>query len=919
MTEPPASSTATRTSSSANLGPHFMARISPLPWERLEPLHFADTVKWDDEVLELESALGRAAQTLPDQIAELVGGEEDSRHRRDLINIRRDIFNMRPPRNADAYKGAAQKLPPLLREDVLEWLSISEAHRAVRAKGQAVFTAELSRCRRALQHILAQPSLRAGILLATPSLDEVIPRYLAANPDALSRRLRRAEKSASEYIYRTVCKTSPFSTFTAVGLGEFDSRSSGLLEIEPGVIEPTQIASHPRLNVALLSRVGDALVASDEMLDDLPVSISTGWTTDRRRVRYMRRTRRFGDASAAMTLDTFDENLFYLAHSDIVDDLFALLADGVSLPFREVREALHTARPRERPMGEVWRYLRHLVRLNLLTVPVLTVNIHAKHPVADFAERIGALGMPWAVRLQSDLMSLVALVESYADATVDERRLLLREISVESDELLKRLGVEDPESLRTVLYEDTSLAPGSVRGSLERWEKCVGADLNAIARFLPVFDSLEPHRLMVRGFFDARYKAAGRCDDLVKFMHDFHQDVYDQYLRYTANRRPFIDNEYQDQENWFKMDDVVALDDARRELIAAMKERYEAQSDDSEMVLDDEFIDRIVARLPKASQDIEPRAYFVQVGMIDGVERLVLNRTYSGMSLLFSRFHHCFSEEHRGCLADRLRTHLEEVTPPDAVLAEITGGFDTTNLNLHEVVTPYEIVCPGEVSFRPESEQIPVSDLSVVLDEENDRLILRSNRLGVEVIPVYLGFLMPMTLPETQRLLLTFSRSRIASLDLWSGTDRPLGDAELGGHPRVRFGDVVLVRRVWKTAPSHLPDNLLGSDGADRILAWRRWARKHDLPRYLFATPDSDAADDEEATDGAVRFGKPQFIDLESHFSLAILDDLAKRANQRLVFTEMLPAPEGLVAQDANGGHHVTELTVEINQKGWES
>ena len=124
------------------------------------------------------------------------------------------------------------------------------------------------------------------------------------------------------------------------------------------------------------------------MLDDLPVSISTGWTTDRRRVRYMRRTRRFGDASAAMTLDTFDENLFYLAHSDIVDDLFALLADGVSLPFREVREALHVVRPRERPMGEVWRYLRHLVRLNLLTVPVLTVNIHAKHPVADFAERI---------------------------------------------------------------------------------------------------------------------------------------------------------------------------------------------------------------------------------------------------------------------------------------------------------------------------------------------------------------------------------------------------------------------------------------------------------------------------------------------------------------------------------------------------
>lgn len=898
------------------MAPHFMLRIAPLSWERLEPLRFDETVAWADAVLELEVRLDEAARDLPDRIAPHVKGEGDDELRQTLINLRRDVFNSRTPRDPSAARRAAAKLPSELSEEIEAWLELSDRHREVRQRGTAIFRRELPQRRKVLQRLLALPEIRSGILLASPSLDEAIPRYLASDPVSPSKSARRVERSVSEYVYRTICKTSPFSTLTSVALGSFEDDVDDLLEVDPGGQGETSFSSHTRLNMAVIARVGEAILAEDEMLQALPLAISTGWSTDRRRVRYMRRQRRMGDAQAAMTLDSFDENVFFLAHSDIVEDIFALLDGGTTLAFGELCRVLHERSPQDRPRDEIQRYLRHLVRLNLLTVPILSVNIHARYPVADYSARIAELGVPWATRLAEDLLDLEQLASGYRDAGVDERRLILRDLQRGVQEMMGRLRVKDPVSPRTVLYEDTALVGTDVRAGRSAWSDGAAADLAKFARILPVFDALSPHRYMVRGFFESRYGAKGRCDDLIKFTHDFHLDVYDQYLRYAMNRRDFVDNEYQDQENWFKLQDIADLDEARRELIAQMRERYARHDGGAEMLLDDDFIDRIAAKLPPQDRDLDPRAYFAQVGDVEGNRRVILNRTYSGLSLLFSRFHHCFPEDSAGDLPSALREHLGDVTPEGAVLAEITGGYDTSNLNLHESVTPYEIVCPGEVSFRAPHEQIPIEDLFIHRDPQDGRLSLRSTRLDREVVPVYLGFLMPMALPDLQRLLLSFSRSRIAMLDLWSGTDKPLGGDEIGGHPRVRFGDLILVRQVWKTDPSNLPEGLLGAEGADRILQWRRWARRHGLPRYLFVTPDTAESEDEEANDGAMKFGKPQFVDLEDHFSLTLLDNLARRANRRLVFTEMLPGPEGLVARNADGERFVTELTLEINQKG---
>lgn len=100
-------------------------------------------------------------------------------------------------------------------------------------------------------------------------------------------------------------------------------------------------------------------------------------------------------------------------------------------------------------------------------------------------------------------------------------------------------------------------------------------------------------------------------------------------------------------------------------------------------------------------------------------------------------------------------------------------------------------------------------------------------RLGVEVIPVYLGFLLPMALPEVQQVLLNFSYTTMVQLDLWEGTGIPEGDS--GVLPRVRLGNVVLQRKTWRFAAGQLPCGG-GRTGGSRLvpgmagMAARRWA-----------------------------------------------------------------------------------------------
>ncbi|MFJ6195522.1 lantibiotic dehydratase [Micromonospora sp. NPDC092111] len=896
----------------------FMLRTAGLPIEVADELAFPVTAAWAAQVLDLETRLRSTGQTLADALQETIGRHlADDRLRQRLIRLRRDVYNLRAPRPADPDAWPADALGADTHRLLCDWLDTWSAYQRQRAAGAALLDRELADRQALLRRLADHPDLRGGILLASPSLDQYLTAYLGKGSSS-GKRARRVERSLLEYAFRTAGKTSPFSRLTTVNVGTFGTGTGELLRVEPAGGEPgTDKHGRARLNLAALGRISAIVLADEKLRADLPVTVTTGWRIEHGRIRYLRRRRTSSDdGDAAVTMESIHESLFVLPSGRLLADVLAALDGGRVVRLADLVATL--AGPDDRPAVEVEQYLHHLLRVGLLVVPNLHLDIHAADPVAGYQRALRAIGTDWADRLAARIETANELATGFPDEDLDGRRRVLARVRAELAGAHDDLGRADVPAPRTLLYEDSTLDTLTpVTADRDRWEREILPGLRALAGLMPLFDINLPRRLVTRGFFKARHGVGGRCEDLLTFAHEFQQDFFEHYSARSMRRRPFDEeNRYVRQENWFRQDEITALDDARTELATRINRAYgDLPADATELVLDDAFMADVAALVPENLGELDPRSFFLQIADDGTAPRVVVNRIYSGMTLLFSRFAYLFDDAD---LAGTLRAELARLQPPGAVLAELKGGYDATNLNLHPAVTPYELVCPGEMSFRPPAEQIHMDDLVIEHDPAADRLVLRSRRLDAEVIPVYLGFLLPMALPEVQQVLLNFAYLGMAQPDLWAGTTVPLPGRTIAGYPRIRHGNVVLQRRMWKLHPDYLPPARTPDQSAvEWFLTWSRWRRDNDLPRRVFATPEGSRltapTDDGTAAEpGGRPDHKPLYVDFDSYLSVQLLDAMGHRAGSRLVLTEMLPGRDEQMLRDAHGSR-VTELTVELN------
>lgn len=912
----------------------FMLRVAGLPVDAVEALRFTDAAGWAREVLALEEAAADTGRALADALEAAVGRETDDARRRLLISVRRDVFNQRPVRSPAALAAAATALGAADAEALHRFADQHRRHAELLASAADRLAAEVVERRQELRRLGQEPDLRRGIQLSSPSLDQYADGYLHGPPGDLPKRARRIERSVLEYLFRTACKTSPFSTLTAVCVGEFGEAPGRSLAV---ALTAEGKRSGTRLNMAVLARLSAMAQADPAVRAELRVRATGGWRQHEDLVRYLRRsTPHQGDADAAAVVDQLHESLFFLPAGQALAEILREVAGDRPPRVRDVVDRLAAVPGRDRDDAD--RYVAHLLRLGLLETPDLRINIHDPDPLATYRGALAGLEQPWADALAGRLGRVERAVAEFGTAGVADRRRLLGEVRDEVAAAHAELGHADAPVPATLVYEDTALFTRSVVADTAVWEERLLPDLRQLSRVMPAFDSSVVRRLVTRGYFHIRYGASGRCDDFLAFAHEFHRDFFDNFSQRLMRHRRFgADGRFTAYDNWFRQPELAAVDAARQVAAEHLRTAYAALPPGSpELVLGPEFVAEVTGALPDNVGALQPRSFFLQL-VDDGraPARVVVNRVYSGLTLLFSRFAHLFPGAATGTatatgngpgvggadLAAGLRDVLRGAQPSGAVFAELKGGYDATNLNLHPQVTAYEIVCPGETSDRPAAEQIPVDDLIVVDDPVRDRLMLRSRRLDVEVIPVYLGFLLPGALPEIQQVLLNFSYTGMAQLDLWAGTGLPAPGGDVVTLPRIRYGEVVLQRRQWRAGTEQIPRQRAGVGDAEWFLAWQRWRRDHGVPRRVFLTTDATAPAPAAPGDPAAGRGaggrpraeyKPLYVDLDSYFCLQMVDAIARDTAAVLVFTEMLPDPEQLPVRLA-GQRYVTELTVEID------
>ncbi|MFR0355083.1 lantibiotic dehydratase [Streptomyces sediminimaris] len=910
----------------------FMLRVAGLPVDTVHALRAPEATAWAARTAAEQDRLTGLAARLSDPLAKAVGGAEDRTLRRRLLALRRQVFNNRLPGDLDAARALAAAVGGTAGADLAAWLDARVRWEELCRAGDGVLAGGLARTRAALRDLARDDRLRRGLLLASPTLEERLDAFAADTTPAPGKRARKMERSLLSYVYRTACKTSPFSTLTGVALGEFTCEEH---PPENGVPHDTRVGDdwtgHVRLNVVVLTRLAELVAADPRRRADLPVALASGWKLDEDRIRYVRRAVTAGDDSAPVSFDAAQDRLFFLRRQGVLDGMLTLLRDhGGALRHGDLARWL--AETTEAGDEEAGHYLTALRDLGILQLPGLAGSVHDGDPLHAFQRSLRALERPWADALADRLGKPADTLARYPEADIATRRSLLTSLREELLAVQSDLGAARPTLPQTLLYEDVSA--GTTGADLAEWT-AIAAPLASLGRALPAFDVALPQRLTLKGFFLARHGRGGRCEDLLRLVHDFHEDIFRQYLQFTAGKDDFLpDGSHAPEENWLGLPEITAVDRARAALTARLRTTWAELPDDAEeLVLDDATVNEVAAELGAAAPAFQPHSHFLQLARRADGPLAVLNDSFGGLCFPFTRFTHCFGSAETGGTAgtaDRpepargaagtgtrpapdlttaLRTSLRGLLPEGAVFAEITAGAATTNLNLHGRLTDYEIVCPGEHSTAPGEARLHLDDLYAVHDAGTDRLTLRSRRLGREVVPLYLGYLVPMVLPEIPRTLLLFSPTARSVLDVWRGVPAGPDDGGVTRRPRVRHHRLVLQRRSWSAADGSLPLRSPGASDGQWFLAWHRWRARHALPARVFATLHEESG--EGGPGGWFGASKPQYVDFDSPLSLTALEALLAGKRARTVFEEMLPGDDELHVASPRG-RHVAELAVEL-------
>ncbi|HEV7625728.1 MAG TPA: lantibiotic dehydratase, partial [Streptomyces sp.] len=416
-------------------GRRFMLRVAGLPVESVQALRCTESVRWAGDVLAAEDRLSTRAAELSDVLHALVTttgtavrGEGDEARRR-LLSLRRQIFNSRLPADPAAAVELIGGLDASAGSQVSEWLAQRQQLEKLQARGAELFATDLERSRTALRELMSQERLQLGLLLASPTLVGQLEGYLrkAASGVRPDKRMRKVERSLLSYLYRTACKTSPFSTFTGVATGLFDAEHEGREGGGDATIRlEAEWQSHARLNVVVLGRLAELILADPARRGDLPVRLASGWGRDEDRVRYVRRWVTAGDDAAAVTFDAVKDRLFFLRRSGILDQLLALFEDRPELRYRELAEWLGAEH--DAPPEQCETYLSALLQLGMIRVPCLDTDVHSPDPLRSFQLALRALGRPWAEQIADGLEGPVETIAAFPAADAGRRGDLLREL-----------------------------------------------------------------------------------------------------------------------------------------------------------------------------------------------------------------------------------------------------------------------------------------------------------------------------------------------------------------------------------------------------------------------------------------------------------------------------------------------------------
>lgn len=757
--------------------------------------------------------------------------------------------------------------PLLAYDDLAAWSSNLEGPSAVGDPEHldAALAADRARLRSRLAEIVGRPEVRDALYVASPDLDGSLGDWLAA-PD--SRRGRRVERALVRYLERMAARATPFGLFAGCAVGTVGTATQ--LTLPPRADH----RRHTRLDMHYLCGLIDAIERDPLVRAQLRFQPSSSlyrlgdhWHWTELTPDDPRHSHRFRRLAASPWLD----RLVALARSGAT---LAELRLGISGPDTLAPTLVQTQTEQVEELIE-----QHLF------VSELQPAVTGPEPIHPLIDRLDALapGAPLAAEAAATLRAvrddLQALDAAGLGAAPDAYRAITRRLEALPGK------VDRARLLQVELIKTPSAGEA---GSL-----VLGADVLAeIERGVSILHRLhQPVRTSLTRFREAfvgRYEGieARREVPLVEVLDSELGLGFGPTTGHDGGA-PLIDGL---ELPGGSTERAVRWGSRQTVLLAKLAEALTTGA--TEIELTDADLDPIATPAPLSLPTALSATAVVAASSPEALARgdvRVLLQGASGPSgaRMLGRF--CHADP---VLRERVERYLGAAEPswPGAVFAEIAHLPEPRAGNiLHRpLLRAYEITYLG-ASGAPIERQIPVSDLVVAV--EGERVVLRSRRLGCEVVPRLTSaqnYFHPRT-TVLYRFLAALQDQGVAARLGWDWG--PLANAPF--LPRITSGRLVLARAQWRIAAAEAT-SLGGLQGAALFEAVHCWRARRGIPRHA----------------RLAEYDNELLIDFDNVLSVESFAQLLKdRDTVRLV--EAFPGPNDLCVGGPDG-RSFHELTIPL-------
>ncbi len=737
----------------------------------------------------------------------------------------------------------ALRTPLLPFDELTAWSEGLESPSALTdaARLEQAMAADRARLRWRLREIVARSEVRDALFVASPDLDESLEVWMR-EPDG--ERGQRIERALVRYFARMAGRATLFGLFAGSSVGVISDETRLVIE------ERTTYRRHTRLDMDYLFALTEDLRRDSSLRKVFTYRPNSSLYRAAGRVRYV---------EARLDGKARSYHLVAVEDSDYLAATLARAENGAA--FESLAAALVDD---EVTLADAEEYVNELIDSQIL-VPDIALPVTGPEAIHPLVEQLSQHAETKSVadllrQVQADLAAMDA--EGLGVAPERYRAVARRLESLPTKVELSRLFQVDM----------VKPAPQAVLGK---------AVLDEIARGVEVL-----HRMARRGedalqqfrdAFIARYEQRE-----VPLLEALDEEVGVGFGS-SEETSPLLEGLH-----FPPASDTTTTWDARQNI--QLRKLSEAlQRGEREIALEPRDLETLAPQepppLPAAFEVMATVAADSETALRQGDFQVILGGVYgpSGARLL-GRFCHADETLHR-LVEQHLRA--EESLHPRAVFAEIVHLPEGRigNVLARPVLRDYEIPYLG-YSSAPVERQIPATDLRVSV--QGERIVLRSQRLGREVIPRMtnahnynwgsLGVYRFLCMLQTQGVIggLMWDWDALQSAPFL---------------PRVTTGRLVLSLARWRMSKDEIK-RLSEQRGAALFQAVQAWRAERRLPRWV-ALADADNV-------------LP--VDLDNVLSVETLVHLIK-GRTGATLTEMFPAPDQLCASGTEG-RFVHELVV---------